>query len=148
MQSTQDLFLTLPEFIWSGIFNVLSTLIVGLIIVFVTTFYLKRKDEITRVSGVILEKKVNSSQEILHFLEKLSFKKELDRDKENILYELLDRMDLDLPNEERLQYSAFLENVKYFREFFFEFENIIAKHKLWMSLEVRNHLFLMQAYFS
>ena len=102
MTQTPELFLSLPEFVWSGIFNVISTLIVGLIIAFVTTFYLKRKDEITRVAGVILEKRVNSSQEILHFLEKLSFKKELAKDKEKILYELLDRMELDLPHGERL----------------------------------------------
>lgn len=40
----------------------------GLIIAFVTTFYLKKKDVITRIAGVILEKRVNSEQEILDFL--------------------------------------------------------------------------------
>lgn len=148
MTQTSELFLSLPEFVWRGIFNIISTLIVGLIIAFVTTFYLKRKDEITRVSGVILEKRVNSSQKILHFLEKLSFKNELKEDKENILYQLLDNFELNLPHGEYLQYSSVFESIKKYREFFFEFENIIAKNKLWMSLEVRNHLFLMQGYFS
>jgi hypothetical protein len=41
MTQTPGFFLSLPKFVWSGIFNVLSTLIVGLIIAFVTTFYLK-----------------------------------------------------------------------------------------------------------
>ena len=59
------------------IFNIIITLGAGLIIAFVTTFYLKKKDEITRVAGVILEKRVNSEQEILEFLEDLAFHKEL-----------------------------------------------------------------------
>lgn len=58
---------------WEGIFNIIIALGAGLIIAFVTTFYLKKKDEITRVAGVILEKRVNSEQEILDFLEDLAF---------------------------------------------------------------------------
>ena len=68
-----------PEFFWQGIFSLTSTLIAGLIIAFVTTFYLKKKDEITRVAGVVLEKRINSEQSILDFLENASFSLELPR---------------------------------------------------------------------
>jgi hypothetical protein len=57
MEETINTVYGLPQFMWEGIFNVIITLGAGLIIAFVTTFYLKKKDEITRVSGVILEKR-------------------------------------------------------------------------------------------
>lgn len=70
LQETINSFLGLPQFMWEGIFNIIIALGAGLIIAFVTTFYLKKKDEITRVAGIILEKRVNSEQtkDILRFL--------------------------------------------------------------------------------
>ena len=50
----------LPIFLWEALLNFTTLLLVGLILAFVTTFYLKRKDESTRVAGVILEKRVNA----------------------------------------------------------------------------------------
>lgn len=143
-----ELFLSLPEFMWNGIFNIIVTLGAGLIIAFVTTFYLKKKDEITRVAGVILEKRVNTSQEILNYLEKLSFKKEFKTGDEFDLYKILKEYDFHLPHEPHLQYSEVFESMDNFREFFHGFENIIATNKLWLNTKVRDHLFFMQGYFA
>lgn len=144
----EELFLSLPEFMWNGIFNIIVTLGAGLIIAFVTTFYLKKKDEITRVAGVILEKRVNTSQEILNYLEKLSFKKEFKTGNEFDLYKILKEYDFNLPYEPHLQYSEVFESMDNFREFFHGFENIIATNKLWLNTKVRDHLFFMQGYFA
>jgi len=54
VEETVNSFLGLPQFMWEGIFNIIITLGAGLIIAFVTTFYLKKKDEITRVAGVLI----------------------------------------------------------------------------------------------
>lgn len=143
-----ELFLSLPEFMWNGIFNIIVTLGAGLIIAFVKTFYLKKKDEITRVAGVILEKRVNTSQEILNYLEKLSFKKEFKTGDEFDLYKILKEYDFHLPYEPHLQYSEVFESMDNFREFFHGFENIIATNKLWLNTKVRDHLFFMQGYFA
>lgn len=148
MQEQISSFHGIPQFMWEGIFNIIISLGVGLIIAFVTTFYLKRKDEVTRVEGVILEKRVNSMQEILNYLEKLSFHRELHNGKETEWYILLSNFDLSLPNGPHLQYSDIFSNVEEFREFFKGFEGIIAKNKLWMDEKVRFHLGLMQGYFS
>lgn len=86
MEETINTYLGLPQFMWKGIFNIIVTLGAGLIIAFVTTFYLKKKDEITRVSGVVLEKRINSEQEILDYLEKLSYHLELHNGKEKEWY--------------------------------------------------------------
>ncbi|WP_422484785.1 hypothetical protein [Gudongella sp. DL1XJH-153] len=148
MEETVNSFLGLPQFMWDGIFNITITLGAGLIIAFVTTFYLKKKDEITRVAGVILEKRVNSEQEILDFLEDLAFHKELHNGKEKEWLALLKEYELTLPHEPHLQYSDVFSSVDKFREFFRGFERIITTNKLWMGKKVRFHLALMQGYFS
>lgn len=99
MEETVNSFLGLPQFMWEGIFNIIITMGAGLIIAFVTTFYLKKKDEITRVAGVILEKRVNSEQEILDFLEDLAFHKELHNGKEKEWLTLLKEYEITLPHE-------------------------------------------------
>jgi hypothetical protein len=148
VEETVNSFLGLPQFMWEGIFNIIITLGAGLIIAFVTTFYLKKKDEITRVAGVILEKRVNSEQEILDFLEDLAFHKELHNGKEKEWLTLLKEYELTLPHEPHLQYSDVFSSVDKFREFFRDFERIITTNKLWMGKKVRFHLALMQGYFS
>jgi hypothetical protein len=148
VEETVNSFLGLPQFMWEGIFNIIITLGAGLIIAFVTTFYLKKKDEITRVAGVILEKRVNSEQEILDFLEDLAFHKELHNGKEKEWLALLKEYELTLPHEPHLQYSDVFSSVDKFREFFRGFERIITTNKLWMGKKVRFHLALMQGYFS
>ncbi len=61
-----ELYLGYPVFLWEGLINFSSVIVAGLIIAFITTFYLKKKDESTRVAGVILEKRVNAQHEIHH----------------------------------------------------------------------------------
>lgn len=148
MEETISTFAGLPQFIWEGIFNIIVALGAGLIIAFVTTFYLKRKDEVTRVEGVILEKRVNSMQEILDYLESLSFHRELHNGKEKEWYAVLRSFDLSLPNGPHLQYSDVFSSSEDFRIFFKGFEEVIARNKLWMDEKVRFHLQLMAGYFS
>lgn len=58
---------SMPEFMWNNIFTVINTLICGLIVALFTSTFLKKKEERTRIAGVIVEKRINSEQEILHF---------------------------------------------------------------------------------
>jgi hypothetical protein len=139
---------TLPPYVGEGIFNLLTTLSVGLVIAFVTTFYLKKKDERTRVAGVVLEKRVNCGQEILFYLERLSYHKEMYNDKAQEWYALLQSYKLTLPHGSNLQYSNVFSSYEQFQIFFKGFEEIITTNKLWMDKKVRFHLSLMQAYFS
>ena len=148
MEETVNSFLGLPQFMWEGIFNIIVTLGAGLIVAFVTTFYLKKKDEVTRVSGVILEKRINSEQEILDYLERLSYHLELHNGKEKEWYMLLKEHELNLPYGTALQYSDVFSSVEKFQDFFKGFEEIITSKKLWLDKKVRYHLSLMQGYFS
>ena len=112
------------------------------------TFYLKQRDERTRVSGVILEKRVNTEQKILDCLEGLSFHREMPRKDSERYYILLKEWDFNLPNGQNLQYADVFSDADSFREFFKGFEKIIAANKLWLGQKTLFHLTLMQAYFS
>lgn len=144
----KQIFLSYPEFVWQGVFSLASTLIAGLIIAFVTTFYLKKKDERTRVAGVILEKRINSEQTILDFLDNASFTVEMPRRTSQELHELMEAHELNLPHGPNLQYAKVFSSNTAFQEFFRAFEQQVSRNKLWLSKEVRFHLELMQAYFS
>ena len=147
-ESNPELYLSLPQFMWEGLFALASALIVGLTIAFITTFYLKKKDEITRVAGVILEKRVNSNQEIVLALENASFKLEMPSAQSVVWREVLLSNDLQLPYDPHIQYADIFSSAEKFRRFFKEFEALLSKNKLWLGKEVRFHMTLMQAYFS
>jgi len=78
-------------------------LTVGLIIAFTTTFYLKKKDERTRVAGVILEKHIEAQHEILGFLEGHSQKYEMPQKEAVLMRELLSDYGFALPHHPHIQ---------------------------------------------
>lgn len=138
----------LPSFMWEGIFNIAVALGAGLIIAFVTTFYLKKKDEVTRVAGLILEKRVNSSKDVLDFFDNLSQKVQLNNGREAEWYLLLRNMEFELPHGKLLQYSDAFSTPEKFQSFFNGLELIITNNKLWFDKKVIWHLNLMQGYFA
>jgi len=85
-----EYYLGYPVFLWQGLITSIAILIAGLAVAFVTTFYLKRKDESTRVAGVILEKRVNAQHEILAFMENSSQKLEMRQPGAGALKELME----------------------------------------------------------
>lgn len=141
-------YLGYPVFVWEAGLSAIGTLLAAISVAWFTTFYLRKKDEVTRVAGVILEKRINSVQDILMFLEDSSFKLEMKRESSEKLYQLLHEQDFPLPHGRHLQYARVFESLDKFHDFFLAFEKIISKNKLWMSEDVRFHLHLMQAYFS
>lgn len=143
-----DEYLGYPLFLWEGLASAFSTLVAGLIIALVTTFYLKKRDEVTRVAGVILEKRVNSEQEILSYIEGISYSVQMPEREARKTLALLEQVGLPTPNAPFVQYAEVFDDLEHFDEFQKTFEQIISSHKLWMSEKVRFHLQLMQGYLS
>lgn len=143
-----ECYLGYPIFLWQGLISFVSILIAGLLVAFITTFYLKRKDESTRVAGVILEKRVNAQHEILRYTEDSSQKLEMRQPAAGAMKELMDDHALALPYDPHIQYADIFTSVDKFRVFFKAFEELFAKHKLWLDPKVRHQMLLMQAYFS
>lgn len=143
---------SVPEFMWHNIFTVINTLICGLIVAFFTSTFLKKKEERTRIAGVIVEKRINSEQIILEFLERELFKEELNIENSNkydfMYLDILNEYELPIPHKGAMQYARIFKSRELFEEFFREFENQIMSHKLWLDTKVKLHLVYMQLYFS
>lgn len=147
IEAIPNTFLGVPEFIWNNIFTVVTTLICGLIVAYFTSTFLKKKEERTRINGLIVEKRIESEQAILHFLEQELTKEQIIcRDKE--LIDLIVPIADKYPYMEHLQYSKVFSSRDDYEEFFYKFEEMFSNHKLWLDEKVRLHLMLMQAYFS
>lgn len=142
----------LPIFIWENIFTVINTLVCGLIVALFTFTFLKKKEERTRIAGVILEKRINSEQELLTYLEKQLFKEEINIENSSKydveITEFLSSFDLPVPYERNVQYAVVFKNMEAFEKFFRGFEEEFQKRRLWLDKEVREHLVFMQMYFS
>lgn len=139
-----------PADFLDNIFTAINTLICGLIVAFFTSTFLKKKEERTRIAGVIVEKRLDSQQEILHFIEKALFKEELNVENTSrndlVLLELVKQYDLPVPYEKNFQYARIFLSRKAFDEFFHTLEDEIMTHKLWLDDKVKEHLVFMQIY--
>lgn len=140
-------FLGVPNFIWENIFTVVNTLVCGLIVAIFTSTFLKKKEERTRIAGVILEKRINSEQEILTYLEKELFKEEIDIENSSKydveIIEFMKEFGFPVPYERNFQYAVVFKNIDRFGEFFHGFEDELQKRKLWLDKTVREHLVFM-----
>lgn len=136
-----------PQFVWEAIANFASILAAGLIIAFVTSYIFRKKDERTRVAGVILEKRIEAQQEILQFMESNTQKFEMRQPQAAMLREIILSHDMTLPYDPHIQYADIFSSVEKFRIFFHGMEKMLEKHKLWLDLKVRHHILRMQAYF-
>ena len=152
MQQIMDIVNCIPEFMWNNIFTVINTLICGLIVAFFTSTFLKKKEERTRIGGVIVEKRINSEQEVLHFLERELFKEEINIENSSkydfVFDEILKKYNLPTPYDGHMQYARIFTSPKFFNSFFHDFEDQIMNHKLWLDTKVKEHLVFMQLYFN
>ena len=143
-----EAFSVVPEFMWNNIFTVINTLICGLIVAFVTSTFLRKKEERTRIAGVIVEKRINSEQDVLHFLEHELFKEEINIENSSkydaLFSDVLRTYGLPDPHEGHIQYARIFLSIDQFEPFFHAFEDKIMPHKLWLDTKVRTHLVFMQ----
>ena len=142
----------LPAFLWQGIFTVLSTLVCGILVAYVTSTVLRKKEERTRLAGLIVEKRIQAEQMILHFLEQELFKEEFNKgnsilaDREFL--RLAQAAGMKLSPYGALQYAVIFLSPERFSAFFHQLESLISEHKLWIDERVRQQLYLIQGYFS
>lgn len=141
----------IPEFMWNNIFTVINTLVCGLIVALFTSTFLKKKEERTRIAGVIVEKRINSEQEVLHFLEHELFKEEINIENNSkydfVFDEVLKQYGLPTPYSRQIQYARIFTSPELFERFFHNFEDQVMNHKLWLDTKVKEHLVFMQLYF-
>lgn len=72
------MFLNTPEFIWNRIFDVLQVILAGGLVAWFVSHYFNKKDEVTRVKGVLLEKRLSTYELMMDLISSLYRKKEIE----------------------------------------------------------------------
>lgn len=119
---------------WDRVFDILQFLIAGGLIAWYTSHFLKKRDEVTRVKGVMLEKRIASYEELMQILYKL--------------YETISLEDKELESAERilrlyglrfgnssLEYHIILENKDSIFKYIRELSGFIQKNKIFFDRE-------------
>lgn len=138
------LFLGLPDFVWSGIFSLLATLIAGVVVATFTTAFLKKREEKIRVSGELFQRRVEAQSALSNFLiQRLVFEtvEEMDPDVLRLVggVELADTH----PSPQRSKIFDSLEDCNRFLD---DYRQLFYSNKTWLDRRVRDQLLLIQYY--
>ncbi|MEX0373721.1 hypothetical protein [Spiribacter roseus] len=136
----------IPLLIWEAGLQYAAMLLAGGLLGLFATHYLKKRDEVTRVAGVILEKRVNSQRDILRFFENATYTRQVPTGRADPVLEEINAYGLATPWGNRLQYAEIFESLAQFHAFQRDPEELNSGHKLWLDAKVRFHLNLIQAY--
>lgn len=144
--TNEKLFFAMPEFIWDNIFKLLITVMGTLLLALFTTFYLNKKNEIIRVTGLLLERRLDIYKDILRYFDQLSQKMYIPGKESNLI--LLEKIGFDLPNGTKFEYSKVFESCSNFENYFSGLEKIILDNKLFLDDESVKELYYIQSYFA
>lgn len=138
------LFLGLPDFVWSGIFSLLATLIAGVVVATFTTAFLKKREEKIRVSGELFQRRVEAQSALSNFLI------------QRLVFETVEEMD---PDVLRLvggveladthlspQRSKIFDSLEDCNRFLDDYRQLFYSNKTWLDRRVRDQLLLIQYY--
>jgi hypothetical protein len=143
-----DNFLTIPDFIWNGIIKLLITTISGLIISYYTYTFLKKKNERTRVAGIILERRLLIYQDFLKVVNKLGCKKLMPGEAGYSILDIIEKTGFTNPNNTLVEYSQIFDNRHTYAEFFHSFEQTFFESKLYLDDNSVKQLYYMQSWFA
>lgn len=142
------LFLGLPEFMWNGIFKLLISVLGGIIVASFTTLYLNKKNEVIRVTGILVERRIEIYRKLLSYLDNIGQKMYLPGMEADLTIKLLKERGFDLPNGNLFEYSRVFETCENFDSFFLDLERIILEDKLFLDDDSVKELYYIQSYFA
>ena len=108
---------TIQLLFWEAGLQFLAVLLAGVILDLFASVYLKKRDGVTRLAGVIREKRVNSHQEILAFFEDATYTLQVPSDRAAPLHELIQTSGMEALWGANLQYGEIFESSDKFHGF-------------------------------
>lgn len=140
----EALFLGLPDYLWSGIFSLLTALIAGVVVATFTTAFLKKREEKIRVSGELFQRRVEAQSDLSNYLI------------QSLVFETVEEKDADvlrLVNGVKLadthpspQRSVIFDSLDDSNRFLDEYRRLFYSNKTWLDRRVRDQLLLIQYY--
>lgn len=137
-------YLGLPDYVWSGIFSLLTTLIAGVVVATFTTAFLKKKEEKIRVSGELFQRRVEAQSTLSNYLiQSLVFDTIEERDAD--VLRLIDGVEL-VDTHPSPQRSKIFNSLDESNRFLDEYRRLFFSNKTWLDHRVRDQLLLIQYY--
>lgn len=138
------IFLGLPDYVWSGIFSLLTTLIAGVVVATFTTAFLKKREEKIRVSGELFQRRVEAQSALSNFLiQRLVF--ETVEEKDADVLRLIGGVEL-ADTHPSPQRSIIFNSLDDSNRFLDEYRRLFFANKTWLDRRVRDQLLLIQYY--
>lgn len=136
----------IPEFIWNRIFDVLQVVLAGGLVAWFASHYLKKKDEITRVKGILLEKRLTAYEAVIKLLGGLYRHTYVDDKDAGHVEQTLDRLMLG-QGDKSLEYAEIFADKAAFDSYLKDIDKTIKSARIYLDRKVLEYLKLFQAYF-
>ncbi len=140
-----EIFNTFPDYIGQGIVELLIMVVGGLLLGYVTSKYLYRINELNKVEGWLLEKRIPIYEGLFHRTEKMMELYMISPSLAASILEVMGKHGLEL-NEESKQVSQMFMDPDKMTEFFLEFDEYVTKNRLFFDEEVSNEIIVLQNY--
>lgn len=138
----------LPDYIGEGIIELIITVIGGLIVGYFTSKYFERVNEITRIEGLILEKKLDVYREIIKRMNELISLVELPSSRYAKLEELLAKVDIKIERDNPRQISQLFNDPQYLVDTFLSTDKYLAENRMYYDSITDLPILVFQNYFA
>lgn len=135
----------IPDYIWQELFHVIILAVSALIVAFATSWIFKRKDEVTRVEGVLLEKKLEVYRQLSDRLLNFEELHQLSMSEAELAIKQLEENDLAIPQFLHIP-SFMLSGVDNMYEQLMAFDRFATENKIYYDDYTAWPIFVFQNY--
>ncbi len=139
-----EFFSLFPDYIGEGVMGIIVTIVAGCVLAWITSKFFYKKDELTRIKGQLLEKKLEIYQELSTRADNLLSLMQYTPSQSQLTLEIMDRAGMERPKQ--LQAPAFLDNGESLRETLLDLDKWILKKRFLFDDEVAKASFVFQNY--
>lgn len=147
MQKLSDVLNTLPSYIGEGIMELLIMITGGLILGYITSKYLYKINELNRVEGWLLEKRIPIYEELFKYTEQMMELCMITPAQFAIVVPVLEKYNLKLDETAKQVSNLFMDPDKLTASFL-EFDKFAAQNRLFFDTQVAREVLVLQNYYA
>lgn len=147
LQLISDVLKTYPSYIGEGVIELLIMVAGSLIVGFITSKYLYKINELNKIEGWLLEKRIPIYEEIFKRTEEMMEIYIINPKEYAIIEQIFKANNLKLDRASRQVSSVFMDPDK-FSEIFRSFDQHVAQNRLFFDTEVSQELIVLQNYYA
>lgn len=134
----------LPPYIGQGLMSILVTICAGIVLGYVTSKVFIKRDELTRIQGVLLEKKIPIYKEIFQRVENFNNLVEHNENSAALALRMLEEAGFEKPKFIHL--PSLFDNPDNLKDTFLDFDRYATENKIYFDEDVAKEVFIFQNY--